>query len=135
MGVILDISAFRDETADIRMENGTVLHLRKPTERMVIHMLQLKDVDETKPPLEILAALNRMAAEILNNNADGLEFSLATVAEMDTEIKANILQAYSEWAARLQSNPTLPRQESQAGKGKAKRSWRSRLMPWRNTRG
>ena len=72
MGVILDLSVFKDETADIRMADGTVLHLKKPTERMVIHMLQMKDLSEDKPPLEILAQLNRISWEIIEH-PDGLQ--------------------------------------------------------------
>ena len=134
MGVILDLSVFKDETADIRMADGTVLHLKKPTERMVIHMLQMKDLDENKPPLEILAQLNRISWEMLNNNADGVEFSVAAVSEMATEVKSNILMAYSDWATQLQANPISPRPESPARAETKKRNWRSRLMPWRNTR-
>jgi hypothetical protein len=93
----------------------------------------MKDVDESKPPLEILAQLNRIAFEMLNNNADGVEFSVQAVSEMATDVKSNILMAYSEWATQLQANPTLPRPGSQAGGKTAKRSWLSRLMPWRNT--
>lgn len=136
MGVILDLSVFQEETADIRLQGGVVVHLKKPSQRMVIHMIQMRDMDETKPPELILATLDRMTAEILNNNADGVAFSPAVVAEMATDVKVGIVQAYSDWAARLQANPTSPRPESPAGaEEKPKRSWRSRLMPWRNTRG
>lgn len=134
MAVILDLSVFRDETADIRMAGGQVLHLKKPTQRMVIHMLQMKDLDADKPPLEVLAALDGMAFEILNNNRDGVQFTRKSVSEMDTELKANILQAYADWATKLQANPTSPRPESPERAERAKRSWRSRLTPWRNTR-
>ncbi len=135
MGIILDLSIFREETADIRLADGAVLHLKKPTERLVIHMLQMKDVDEKSPPAEILGTLNRIAQEILNNNADGVTFDMAVVSAMGTDEKANIVTAYSDWATRLQANPTSARPQGRAGtKPQGIRSWLSRRTPWRNMR-
>lgn len=129
MGIILDLSAFSEETADIRMANGRVLHLKKPTQRLVIHMLQLRQVDEHSAPLEIMGALDRIAMEILNNNADGVTFGMDVVSEMETDAKTGILQAYSDWATQLQANPTSGRHSPQAKRRKTgKPSW-----PWRRT--
>lgn len=138
MGVMLDLSAYKEETADIRMTDDTVLHLKKPSEKMVIHMLQLREIDQDSPPLTIMATLNAIALEILNNNADGLEFQMDSVAAMSTDIKTRILTAYSDWAVELQSNPTTARPASPGGaKQNRTRKPKSRrwFTPWRNTRG
>ena len=135
MSVILDLSVFDTETADIRFGDGTVLHLKKPTQRMVIHMLAMKDIDESKPPLEIVAALDRMCIEILNNNTEGVAFDAKSVAALDPDKKTAILREYSAWATQLQANPTLPRPESPDGKERHPWKWLRRCIPWRNTRG
>lgn len=136
MGIVLDLSAYAEETADIRLADGNVLHLKKPTELMVIHLMQLKGVDENSDPTLILTTLNRITTEILNCNTDGVTFAYKDVAMMETAQKAAIMESYSRWATELQSNPTTssPRSPERAGKTPG-RSLRSRFMPWRNTRG
>ena len=135
MGIVLDLSVFREETADVRMADGSVLHLKKPTQRMVIHMLEMKDVDADSPALEILGTLDRVTGEILNNNADGVSFDAKTVSALPTDMKVSVLQAYSDWAVQLQSNPISARPRGRtAGEERPTRSWLSRRMPWRNTR-
>lgn len=136
MGIILDLSAYAEETADITMADGNVLHLKKPTELMVIHLLQLKNVDESSDPLVIMTTLNRVAQEILNCNADGVTFDYKTVSELKTDQKAAIVKAYSEWANELRANPTTSSPRSPEKPGRTpRRSLLRRCMPWRNTRG
>ena len=39
MSNILDLSVFKEETLDITMPDGKVIHITKPTQQMVIRML------------------------------------------------------------------------------------------------
>ena len=134
MGIVLDLSAYVEETADVTMADGNVIHLKKPTERLVIHLMQLRDIDENSEPLAILSTLNRIAQEILNNNADGAAFDLKTVSAMQTDQKAAIIRAYSEWANELRSNPTTSSPPSPETNGRPKRrSLRKWFTRWRNT--
>lgn len=135
MGIVLDLSAYVEETADVRLADGNVLHLKKPTELMVIHMMQMKDIDENANPVEILTALNRITMEILNCNTDGVTFDYRTVSQMETGSKTAVVQAYSSWATQLQSNPTTSSPRSPEKKGTPRRSLRHRFTQWRNTRG
>lgn len=134
MSRILDLSAFAEETADIAMADGNVLHLKKPTELMVIHLLQLKDVDENDDPLTILGTLNRITMEILNCNTDGVTFDLKTVSAMNTDQKSAIVRAYSEWANELRSNPTTSSPRSPQRREKPRRSLPQLFTRLRNTR-
>lgn len=135
MGMILDLSAYTEETADITMADGNVLHLKKPTELMVIHLLSLKDVNEDSEPLEIMTTLNRITQEILNCNADGVTFDLKSVSALSTDRKTAIVKAYSDWANALRANPTISSPRSQAQPGKTPgRSLLQRFTAWLNTR-
>jgi hypothetical protein len=43
MSKVLDLTAFVEETLDVKMPNGEVINLKKPTERMVIAMINLRE--------------------------------------------------------------------------------------------
>ena len=144
MGILLDFSAYTDETADIRLEGGQVLHLRKPTEAMVLRMARLRDMDPNADPMLVLATMNAVALEILSNNADHVTFDIDTVAALDTDKKLSLLQAYTDWAVRLQTNPITASPQSRPEETSttpeaARKGRRSRLREWftrwRNTPG
>lgn len=119
MGLIMDLTAYVEETADIRMQDGTLLHLRKPSQRMVIHMMQMRDISADTDTVEIMRVLDDVTMEILNNNADSVQFRREAVQDMPADLKTRIIGAYSEWAAKLQSNPTMPSRPTRGGHRKA----------------
>ena len=135
--IILDLSVYREETADIRMSNGVVVHLNKPTEALVIELLQLRNVDATAASVELLDALNRVCRAVLNNNADGVEFGPEVVAALPMDQKAAIISAYTDFATRLQANPiysspSSPETKPETEEKSSSRGWFGR---WRSTRG
>ena len=134
--IILDLSAYADETADIRLRDGTVIHLRKPTEALVIELLQLRDVDQNSASLELLEALNRVCGAILNNNADGVTFDRAAVSALQMDVKTGIVSAYTDFATRLQENPTIsrPSNPETSRTETPRRSLREWFTGWLNTR-
>lgn len=106
MGKILDLSVFQEETLDIKTVDGRLLHIVKPTQRMVIEMMGFREIDENTPPEEIAAALDRIALMILNNNREGVRFDADAVAALSADAKTAILAAFTQFTTHLQSNPT-----------------------------
>ena len=104
--IILDLSAYAEETADIRLADGNILHLAKPTEALVIELLKLRDVDASSDGVALLDALNRVTLAVLNNNCDGVTFDRDGVARLPMDQKCAIIGAYTDFATRLQANPT-----------------------------
>lgn len=138
MSEILDLRAYVEETADVRMTDGTLLRLRKPSQRMVIHLMQLKDLDEKTPAEDTIERLNGVTLEILNNNADGLAFGQESAEALTLDMKLMLVSAYADFATRLQANPTVSSPSGRAEEGKTEkkpRSLRERYTRWRNTRG
>ena len=135
--IILDLAAYQEETADIRMADGTVLHLRKPSERLVLELLRLKDVDPNGDPKQIVDTLNRVSTAILNNNANGISFRTEEVEKLFYDQKMAIVSAYNDFATTLQARPTASSPSSPATKPETarRRSLRQRFTQWRNTRG
>lgn len=132
--IILDLSVYNDETADIRLKDGAVIHLRKPTEALVIELLQLRNIDAGSMSVELLDALNRVCGAILNNNADGVRFERDAVAALQLDMKTSIVQAYTDFATRLQSNPTISRPSNPETKRTGRRSLREWFTGWLSTR-
>lgn len=134
MGKILDLSAFSEETLDIRTLEGTIIHLKKPTQGIAIAMLQLRHLDDNTAPEAALALQNSIVHKILNHNADGLTFSLENVAALTLPVKNGLITNYAQFAQELQANPTTSSLPSPAKKPMKKRSFFGAFMRRRNTR-
>lgn len=104
--MILDLSVFKEETLDITMMDGQVIHVRKPGQGMVIELIKLRDIDEHTEAEKALAALDRLTAMILNDNTDGARFAPKEVQKLSLKVKQAILNAYTKFMLELQGNPT-----------------------------
>lgn len=104
--MILDLTVFKEETLDITMMDGKQLHVRKPSQRMVIEIIKLRDVDEHSTPEEIIGAMNRMVDMILNDNTEEVHFAPTDVESMSLKVKQAILNAYTAFTLEIQKNPT-----------------------------
>lgn len=105
MSMILDLSAFKEESLDVTMPDGKVLHIVKPTQAMVIKVLQLRNIDNNSEPERIIASFNSLVKNILNSNNAGIAFEDKYVEEMPMNMKTAIINSYSEFITGLQSNP------------------------------
>ena len=104
--MILDLSVFREETLDITMMDGQVIHVRKPGQGMVIELIKLRDINEHTEAEKALAALDGLTAMILNDNTDGVHFEPESVRKLSLKVKQAILNAYTAFMLELQGNPT-----------------------------
>lgn len=106
MSKVLDLSAFVEDSLEIKMPDGTVLNIAKPTQKMVIMLIALRDkAENTSNYPEMLKAMNKVVTCILNNNDAGKLFTEADVDTMNIKMKTAIIQAYSEYIAGIQSDP------------------------------
>lgn len=106
MSKVLDLSAFVEETLDIKMPDGSVLNIPKPTQRMVIAVLALREKAENKQGSEgLVDAMNGLVLNILNSNSNGTKFVKADVDGMPLNMKSAILRAYTEYITGVQSDP------------------------------
>ena len=111
MARILDLSVFGKQTLDIKLpDEKTVLHLRKPTQEMVIVMIDYKNLPEDAEAEEIIRRINVTSALILRTNDVGMAISdQYVIDELNTAQKVAICQYYAAWIAEVQSDPnSLP---------------------------
>ncbi len=135
MGKILDLSVFAEETLDVRLADGKLLHLKKPTQALAIAMLQLRNLSEDMQPEAALAVQNSVVLRIMNNNADGVTFTPESVANLTLDVKTAIIKGYADYASELQANPTCSSPQSRETEQIPRRSFFAALMPRRNMRG
>ncbi len=103
--MILDLTVFKKETLDIKMMDGQVLHIRKPSQNMVIEIIKFRDINMNAGAEKIVAASDSLVLMILNDNTDGVTMDAKSVAALDYEIKVAILEGYAAFVNKVQSNP------------------------------
>lgn len=105
MGKILDLSVYKEDTLDITMPDGKVIHITKPTQAMVIKVLQMRNLNENSEPEKIVNAFNALVLAILNSNDAGICYERQMVEQMPLKMKTAIINAYSDFITDLQSDP------------------------------
>lgn len=106
MNKILDLSVFSEDTLDITMPDGYLLHVKKPTQSIVISMMELSQ-EKDREPAQMIEKLNELCVKILNNNKEGRNFTCEEVSmNLEFPLITAIIQAYTDFTKEIQSNPT-----------------------------
>lgn len=104
MSKVLDLSLFVKQTLDITMPDGDILHIKKPSQAMVIKLMAFQEVEEDKA----FEALDELCLLVLNNNKEGKTFTADWLNDnFDWVMKSAVVKAFSEFIQELQSNPNL----------------------------
>lgn len=102
MSNILDLSVFQEQYMEVKMPDGTMLKLSKPTQKMVIELLKFQNLNENSAPEEIVDALDKITLEILSTDKNGTK---VTIADLNIRMKLALIQEYSKFITEVQSNP------------------------------
>lgn len=78
---MLDLTVNNKEYYEIRLVDGTELHLRRPTQSMMQFTLVLKELANNGNDIETMDALTQLFARILNRNIDGKTYKAEELAE------------------------------------------------------
>jgi hypothetical protein len=105
MSKVLDLTTFIEETLDVKMPDGTQISLKKPTEKMVIAMINMRDKAESKDPIEQMKSISDMILLILNSNTNGKKFSAEDIEDLSIPMRTAIIRSYSNYITGLQSDP------------------------------
>lgn len=105
-GRILDLSVFAQESFDIKMPDGSVIHISKPTREQVIKISELQFLKENSKPTVVQDRLDSLVLNILNSNDAGIEFSREFVEDkLNVRMRVAIITAYSAWIGEIEANP------------------------------
>lgn len=90
---MIDLSKRKQELYKIKLEDGSVLKLRKPTQAMLMTMIDLSQ--EKEDEVEVLNGVFAVLTRVFNRNTDNRVFSQEEVQEMlDIETGMEVLQDY-----------------------------------------
>lgn len=90
---MIDLSKKTTELYKIKLEDGTILRLKKPTQLMLVQMVEMSQSKEQD--FEIVIELFNLLTRIFNRNVNGMTFTQEQIEEMlDLEIAMTIVQDY-----------------------------------------
>lgn len=109
---MLDLSVFKEKTFELKLFDGEVLNLKRPSHRMVIEMMgyeqTFKDKKNHKNVDKMVNTFSQMLLDILNSNTQGRVFDLEFVEEnFDFNLGMLVVESYMEFVQEINSNPNL----------------------------
>lgn len=107
---MLDLSVFKEKTFELKLFDGEVLNLKRPSHRQVINMMgyeqTFKNKNNHKNVDKMVNTFSQMILDILNNNVEGKVFDQDYVEEyFDFNLGMTLVQAYMEFVQEINSDP------------------------------
>lgn len=105
---MLDLNVFQDKFFDIKLFDGEVIHLPKPTQATILKLSQLEaDIRKYENDNEkLLSCFTEVIVHILNTNREGRKFTKNWIdSHLNFTMNKAILEGYMEFANDLTSDP------------------------------
>ena len=107
---MLDLSVFKEKTFELKLFDGEVINLKRPSHRQVISIMgyeqTFKNKNNQKNIDKIISTFNQMILDILNNNIEGKVFDQSYVEEnFDFNLGMTLIKAYMEFVQEINSDP------------------------------
>lgn len=94
---MLDLGKINEKLYLIKLEDGTILKIRKPSQALLAKMTQLQHYDTTDYSEEVMDNLVEIATDIFNRNTKGIQFTKNEISGMlDLEVIAYLIKDYIE---------------------------------------
>ncbi len=97
------MSVYEQRYIDLKLLDGSVIHLKKPTQALALKMTLLAQYIVEPDINVIITALNEVLINILNNNKEEKVFTLADIESWEVELKNAVIEAYQSFLFELQN--------------------------------
>lgn len=105
-GKILDLNVFVQETLDIKLLDGSVIHILKPTREQVIKIANLQHLKQTAKAEVAFDRMDSLVLDILNSNDAETIFDRDYVEQqLNIRMRIAIITAYSAWIGEIEADP------------------------------
>lgn len=89
---MIDLSTRAQELYSIKLNDGKILKLNKPTQKLLLKMMELQSYTNAQDALD---AIYEVITDIFNKNVDGVVFTRTQLEDMlDLEITVIIIEDY-----------------------------------------
>lgn len=105
---MLDLSVLAQETLDIKLLDGEIVHIKKPSKGLLIELNKADLEMEKETNFEkMVEMLERITAKILSNNTSKKMFVAEQLEELDIDysLQTQIFKAYLEFVTKSLNNP------------------------------
>lgn len=110
---MLDLTITNKNYYEIRLLDGTELHLKRPTQAMVQYTLILKGLADNNKEVETMDAITNLFARILNRNVEGKKYDGKELAEeYDFEVVSYVIGDYFNfWNKEIEEQVNFPQSQ------------------------
>ncbi|MGU8365164.1 hypothetical protein ACV3NC_14365 [Clostridium perfringens] len=105
---MLDLTVLVDKYFEIKMPNGDVVSIKKPTQKMALILSNNAEMLEAQKNSDIetmLSKVNEKVAIILNHNKEGKVFTNDELNLLNYDMIQAIVNGYLNWVKELNNNP------------------------------
>ena len=64
---MIDLQAFKETTEELKLFDGEIVNLKKPTQKLIIDIMAFEDSVKKKNNVNIMDTLGKLLLSILNN--------------------------------------------------------------------
>ncbi|MDK0734739.1 hypothetical protein P7A61_04055 [Clostridium perfringens] len=105
---MLDLTVLVDKCFEIKMPNGEVVSIKKPTQKMALILSNNAAMLEAQKNSDVetmLSKVNEKVAVILNHNKEGKVFTNDELNSLNYDMIQAIVNGYLNWVKELNNNP------------------------------
>ena len=95
---MIDLSKQNSKPYEIKMFDGTILKIEKPTQQMLLDLVKLQEEEDTGLALE---KLGEMLLKILNRNTNKKVYTEEILEQFSIEMVAAVIQDYISYSFNL----------------------------------
>lgn len=105
---MLDLTVLVEKYFEIKMPNGEVVSIKKPTQKMALDLSNNKELieaEENKDIEKVIKIINNRVMIVLNHNKEGRVFKAEELTDLNLDIIKLIVEGYLQWVKDLNNNP------------------------------
>ncbi len=105
---MLDLTVLVDKYFEIKMPNGEVVSIKKPTQKMALDLSNNKELieaEKNKDIEKVIKIINDRVMIVLNHNKEGRVFKAEELTDLNLDIIKLIVEGYLQWVKDLNNNP------------------------------
>lgn len=105
---MLDLTVLVEKCFEIKMPNGEVVSIKKPTQRMALDLSNNKELieaEKNKDNEKVIKIINDRVMIVLNHNKEGRVFKAEELTDLNLDIIKLIVEGYLQWVKDLNNNP------------------------------